>query len=663
MPFSPARRWAACIGAIVLGATATPRSAPRAPSQISPSQPTDWPVYGGDAGGSRYSPLDAIHRGNVARLAVAWTYRTGELSPAFATEAEPQLEATPIVVDGTMYLSTPLGRVIALDPATGTERWVFDSAVPRDEGYGDFANRGVATWLDSAAAPDAPCRRRIYVGTVDARLIVLDGATGAPCAGFGAGGAVDLRAGLAIAPFEFPAYEVTSPPVAIGDLVITGSAIGDNSRTAPASGEVRAFDARTGALRWSWDPIPRDPADPAYAAWEGPRAHRTGGANVWSVMVADPARDLVFAPTSSPAPDYFGGERLGRNDYGNAIVALRASTGEVAWHFQTVHHDLWDYDNASPPAAVTLRRGAASVPAVLQATKTGQLFVLHRETGEPLFPVEERPVPASDVPGERAWPTQPFSAIAPLSPHAVTANEAWGVTPEDRAACRALIAELRNEGVFTPPSLRGTLALPSNIGGAHWGGVAFDPNRQIAVVPVNRIASMVQLIPAEGFDRRAAERESDRLGLGYEYNVMVGTPYAMRRRFLRGPSGAFCSPPPWGALVAVDLETGEHVWDVPLGTLPAVNEATGDARDYGSPNLGGPIVTAGGLVFIAATLDRRIRAFDIETGAVLWEAPLPAGGRATPMTYAVGGRQFVVVTAGGGGAFGAGDYVMAFAVR
>jgi len=664
MPFLHARGWTALLAVTLVAANASPRPGPRAPSPSSASQPTDWPVYGGDPGGSRYSPLDMIHRGNVARLAVAWTYRTGEQSPAFATREEPQLEATPIVVDGTMYLSTPLGRVIALDPATGAERWVFDSRVPRDEGYGDFANRGVSTWLDDDAPPGATCRRRIYVGTVDARLVALDGATGRPCGDFGTGGAVDLRSGLAIAPFEFPAYEVTSPPVVIGDLVITGSAIADNSRTAPASGEVRAFDARTGALRWHWDPIPRDPADPAYAAWEGPRAHQTGGANVWSVMVADPARDLVFAPTSSPAPDYYGGERLGRNDYGNAIVALRASTGEVVWHFQTVHHDLWDYDNASPPAAVTLRRGGDSLPAVLQATKTGQLFVLHRDTGEPLFPVEERPVPASDVPGERAWPTQPFSAIAPLSPHTIAPDDAWGVTPEDRAACRALIAELRHDGIFTPPSLRGTLALPSNIGGAHWGGVAFDPTRQIAVIPVNRIASMVQLIPAEGFDRRAAEQESERLGLGYEYNVMVGTPYAMRRRFLRGPSEAFCSPPPWGALVAVSLETGEHVWDVPLGTIPPVNEATGDARAFGSPNLGGPIVTAGGLVFIAATIDRRVRAFDIETGDVLWDAPLPAGGRATPMTYRLdGGRQFVVVAAGGGGAFGAGDHLVAFAVR
>jgi len=270
-------------------------------------------------------------------------------------------------------------------------------------------------------------------------------------------------------------------------------------------------------------------------------------------------------------------------------------------------------------------------------------------------PVEERPVPASDVPDERAWPTQPFSAIA-VSPHRVTADDAWGATEGDRVACRALIAELRNEGIFTPPSLRGTLARPSNIGGAHWGGVAVHPDRQIAVVPVNTIASMVQLIPADGFDDDSAEAESDRLNAGYEYTFMEGTGYVMRRRFLRAPSGAFCTPPPWGALVAVDLATGRTAWNVPLGTLAPTGPATG------SPNLGGPIVTAGGLVFVGATLERKFRAFDLETGALLWQGDLPAGARATPMTYRAGGKQYVVIAAGGGGPFGAGDHVVAFAL-
>jgi len=306
------------------------------------------------------------------------------------------------------------------------------------------------------------------------------------------------------------------------------------------------------------------------------------------------------------------------------------------------------------------------VPAVLQATKTGQLFVLHRETGRPIFPVEERPVPASDVPGERAAPTQPFSGVAPLSPQRLTADDAWGPTPALREECRQQIAALRNEGAFTPPSERGTLAMPSNIGGAHWGGLAFDPERQVAVIPVNRIAAMVQLIPAEGFDAEAARREGSRMG--YEYTRMNGTPYYMRRRLLLSSARTPCSPPPFGALVAVSLRTGAVLWDVPLGTLPAglspALDSAGPGARLGSINLGGPIATAGGVVFVAATLDRAIRAYDVETGTELWRADLPAGARATPMTFQLGpnGRQYVVIAAGGGDQFGKGDYLVAFAL-
>jgi len=617
--------------------------------------PGDWPAYGRDPGGARFSPLTHITRENVARLQVAWTYHTGMPDMSTMSHRPPALEVTPLVVDGTMYVITPTGIVAALDPATGTERWRYDAGVNPHRGYGDFASRGVSFWRDSRAAAASPCARRILAATIDARLIALDATSGKPCARFGSGGALDLRVGLRVPPLEFEFYEVTSPPAVVGDLIIVGSAVADNTTYAPASGEVRAFDARTGALEWTFDPVPRDSSDPAYWTWLAGSARYTGAANVWSVIVGDPARDLVFLPTSSPAPDYYGGLRLGENRYANSIVALRASTGRVVWHFQTVHHDLWDYDNAAPPALVTVVRNGARIPAVVQTGKSAMLYVLDRRSGKAIFPVEERAVPASSVPGEGASATQPFTTVTPpLSPLQYSAADAWGPTPEAQAACRVILGALRNEGPFTPPSLQGTLAVPGNIGGAHWGGMAIDEGRGMAIVPVNTIPAMVQLFLAEGFNGDSLRRSDAGRGItDFEYTRMRGTPYIMRRRLILGPTGLPCTPPPFGALVAVNLSTGGIAWNVPLGTMGGFP---------GSPNLGGPIATAGGLVFIGATLDRQFRAFDIETGRELWSAPLPAGARATPMTYEAGGRQFVVIAAGGGGPFGTGDAIVAFAL-
>jgi len=640
-------------------------------AQQSPRRSDDgeWRAYGRDALASRWSPLAEITRENVARLVPAWTYHTGETAPEFETRRKQRaLEVTPLVIDGRMFVSTPLGRVMALEPETGRELWKFDPKIDRTITFGDFTNRGVSYWADGRlTGTGGSCVRRVLLATIDGRLIALDAERGTPCVAFGDSGTVNLRAALRNRPEEAAEYEVTSPPAVINDLIVVGSAVADNGRAEAASGEVRAFDARTGVLRWTWDPIPQDSTDPAWRTWIGPRAHSAGAANAWSVIAADPARDLVFVPTGSASPDYYGGERLGDNRYANSIVALRASTGRVVWHFQVVHHDLWDYDVASPPALVMLRKDGREIPVVLQATKTGQLFVLHRETGAPVFPVEERPVPASDVPGERASATQPFNTVLPpLSPQRLTPDDAFGMATEDRAACRARIAGLRNEGPFTPPSERGTLVYPSSIGGAHWGGVAYDPVRQIAVVPVNRIAIEVRLIPRASFDRSKVTDARETRGPGAQYTSMRGTPYVMRRQFMFGPGGAPCSPPPFGSLVAIDLNTGTKKWDVPLGTLggmlpPGVPADT--AASFGSVNLGGAISTAGGLVFIGATVDNAIRAYHIETGRELWKGALPAGAKATPMTFRGprDGRQYVVIAAGGDGeVFGMSDAIVAF---
>ena len=647
-------------------------------TSTTPVSSGDWPAYGRDRGGERFSPLTQIDRSNVSTLAVAWRFSTGEAGPGYETERRTSFEATPLVIGGTMYFSTALGRVFALDAATGAERWRFNPGVARVAHFGDFTSRGVSYWVDPSAERGARCAARIFIATIDGRLIALDAATGGTCASFGDGGSIDMRRSLRNAPFEYDEYEVTSPPAVVNGVLVVGSAVADNGRTDAASGEVRAYDARTGALRWSWDPVPQDSTDAAYATWEGAAAHHTGAANAWSVIAADSARDLVFVPTSSPSPDYYGGMRLGDNRYANSIVALRAATGKVIWSFQTVHHDLWDYDNAAPPLLATVRRGGRDVPVVMQATKTGMLYVLDRETGAPIFPVEERAVPASTVSGERAAPTQPFSTLPALSPHRLTVDDAAGADSADRASCRATIAALRNEGIFTPPSVEGTLVEPSNIGGAHWGGLAWDRTRQLVIVPVNEVAAQVQLLP------RATPHSMSEPG--WEYAGMRGTPFMLRRRILLSPAGVPCTRPPFGSLVAVSLATGTIAWRVPLGSprppkpIPATQSSVSDqarsgltsigggASDsalaaLGSPSLGGPIVTAGGLVFIGATLDQRIRAFDVESGRQLWQAALPAGGKATPMTYMVEGRQYVAIAAGGDGAiFGKGDEIVVFAL-
>ncbi len=623
-----------------------------------PHQTIEWTAYANDAGGTKYSFAAEITRDNVSKLAPAWTYRTGDYGLGGAVARD---ETTPLFVDGVLYASTPFGGVRALDGASGRELWAFDSGLDLAGDYGDFTNRGVSTWLDPLRPRTAHCRRRIFVAPVDARLIALDARTGAPCADFGDKGQVHLDRGLTNPPQYRGEYAITSPPAVVGELVIVGSSISDNQRATAPEGIVRAFDVRTGALKWSWDPIARSPSEPGYDTWRGPIAHSTGAANAWSIISADAARDLIFVPIGSASPDFYGGERLGQNLFANSIVALRASTGALVWHFQAVHHDLWDYDVPAQPVLFTLHRDGRVIPALAQATKMGFLFILNRETGEPLFPVEERPVAASDVPGEEAWPTQPVPLLPrPLVPITLVPDDAFGISAESRAWCHDRIAALRSEGIFTPPSLRGSILYPGNIGGSNWGGVSIDPIRQLAFLPLNRIATVVELIPRESY-----RDETARTGRDFQIAPQAGTAFAMRRQTpLAAPDHIPCTPPPYGTLTAVNLESGAVQWEVPFGRIEALAAVPG-SEHWGSPSLGGALTTAGGIVFAGGALDRRLHAFDEESGNELWSWELPAGVHAAPMTYVTeSGRQFVVVAAGGHKDLHTkpGDYIVAFAL-
>jgi quinoprotein glucose dehydrogenase len=612
------------------------------PPQLAPAggPPVGWPVYGGDAGGTRYSALAEITPANVGRLERVWEFHTGDRVSEALADRNHAFQATPILLGDTLYFCTPRSWVIALDAETGVERWRFDPKVDLDLGHYTLNCRGVAAWTDTEAAADAECRTRIFVATADTRLIALDADTGAPCTGFGEVGEVPFFRDVALR--ERSEYSISSPPAVVRGVVVVGSSIAESLRADMPSGKVHAFDVRTGRPRWIWDPIPRAPADPARASWHGTSADSTGGANVWSLISVDEARGLVFLPTSSPSPDYYGGGRLGDNQHADSVVALRAETGERVWSFQAVHHDVWDYDVASQPVLLDLP-GPGGGPAVAQATKMGNLFFLDRETGRPRIPVEERPVPASDVPGERTAPTQPMpSWPPPLAPHGLRPDEVWGFTFWDRNACRDKIAAMRSEGIFTPPSFEGSVLFPGVAGGVNWGSVAFDPERKLLLAATNRVLNSIRLA-------RRDEPHGFRDDL-YEISSwsMEGTPYVAYLGVVLSPFGIPCNPPPWGTLVALDLERREIAWEVSLGTTEDL-APLGISIGWGTPHMGGPIVTAGGLAFIGATMDSRIRAFDLASGEEVWSDKLPAGGQATPMTYRVrqDGRQFVVIAAGG----------------
>ena len=601
---------------------------------------TGWSHYGGDAGGMRYSRLTQISPENVSRLEIAWVFHTGDVSDGKHGKQRSGFEATPILVDSTLIFTTGFNRVIAVNPETGKLRWAYDPKIDPAWDYGDaLVNRGVATW--SATSHDrqsgGACQRRIYEATLDARLIALDAATGIPCPDFGEKGEISLRDVPRYRPGQ---YHMTSPPAVIDDLVVVGSAINDNNRVDMPSGVVRAFNARTGELRWSWDPIAKNNHRP-HAGNETARTWQTGAGNAWSIMAVDEQRDLIFIPTGSASPDYYGGLRPGDDKWADSVVALRGKTGEFVWGFQLVHHDLWDYDSAAPPLLATIKRGGKEVAVVIQGNKTGLLYVLNRETGVPVFPVEERPVPRSDVPGEVTSPTQPFPVTPPpLAPLQLSRDAVFGMNPIDRETCRTWIRSLRNEGIFTPPSLEGTLVIPGNIGGMTWSGYAFDPVHNLLVVPTNNIAGVAKLIPREKLEGAAQSGEDG------DYARQAGAPYGMYRRFLQAASDLPCTPPPWGSLSAVDMNRGTIQWQIPLGSMQYFGGGH-EPVPAGSIGFGGPIVTASGLVFIGNTFDPYIRAFDIQTGKELWKAQLPASANATPMTYSVNGKQYLVIAAGG----------------
>lgn len=624
-----------------------------------PTLHSKWAHYGASLAGDRYATPSAISPGTIGNLVKAWEFRTGDATSGEAYDGQPsKFRSTPILVEGKLIFSTGFNRVIAVDPADGTQIWSFDPKVDFSRSYSEmFTSRGVTAWQSAPSLTQGTgCGTRIFLGTLDARLIAINAATGERCPGFGTSGEIDLSEG--IDRYRVRDYSVTSPPTVVGNLVIVGSSIGDNGATDLESGVVRAFNVQNGSLVWAWDPIPRSTRHPGVNSWKDGHKTGSGGANVWSVMAADEGRDIIYLPTTSPSPDFYGGERLGDNAYANSIVALRASTGEFLWGYQTVRHDLWDLDLAAQPLLFDfVAEDGISIPALAQATKMGFVFVLNRETGQALGTIEDRPVPQTDVPGEVTAATQKFPQLR-LHTTDVRPLKIWNFSEAHRSACQTMLEGVRYEGIFTPPSVKGTLLFPGNGGGTNWGSMAYNPQTKIGYLTVNRLPTIVRLIPRTRF--QMARRKGTLKGFPAQHTAQSGSPYGMARLDVYNPdNGLPCLEGPWASLVAVDLAEGKILWEKPAGTIPGLPE---EAAEWGAYASGGPIVTAGGVVFLPTPHDFMLRAYEGTTGQLLWQTALPAGAHATPISYRFEGEDYVVVTAGDKLATGKGrgDFVIAY---
>ena len=620
-----------------------------------PAAGDDWAEFGRTPSATRYSPASQITPENVDKLKVAWTYRTGDIAANYpATKSAFMFEATPIKVGNSLIFCTPHDIVISLDADTGKERWRHDPKT-NDSGVAMLVCRGVSYF--ETKEPVADCPRRVLVATIDGRMIALDADSGKRCQSFGRNGEISLLDGLGpVTPgFQY----ATSPATIVGNAAVIGGFVLDGVGVDLPSGVVRAFDARNGALLWAWD-IGRPEGAGALKPGE---IFTPGTPNAWTLFSADPKLGLVYVPTGNSTPDFFGGTRTAAADrYSSSVVALDVATGKARWSFQTVHHDLWDYDVGSQPVLVDLPVDGQIVPALIQPTKHGEVYLLDRRNGKPLATVEERPAPQGNIPGERYAPTQPWSTGMPsFTPPPLTEANMWGATPIDQLWCRIQFRQMDYQGKYTPPSVRRTLQYPGNFGVIDWGSVAVDEGRGLMVVNTSYMPLTVRLVPRAEADRlMAASAGNGHKGL----SPQLGTPYAVDFAPFLSPLGLPCNAPPWGKLAAVDLNSRTLKWETPLGTTQ--DHAPLGIAVPGVFNLGGAAVTKGGVSFIAATIDNYLRAFDTRTGKLLWKGRLPAGGQASPLTYTSGrtGKQYVVIAAGGHGFMGttAGDHVVAYAL-